>query len=80
MQGPFNPSWSYFFKVTRGSHWQGKIPNPEIQKILKRCEYVGDFLLITTQILFAAQIHFKGVELTAENPVIFLFFVITREL
>ena len=43
---------------------QGKIPNPENQKNLKLCEYVEDFLLITTQFLFAALIHFKGVKLT----------------
>ena len=44
---------------------QGKIPKPEIPKILKPCEYVEDFLLITMQFLFAAQIHSKGVKLTS---------------
>ena len=38
---------------------QGNIPNPEIRKILKLCEYVGNFLLILMQFLFAAQIHSK---------------------
>ena len=59
---------------------QGKIPNPEVQKILKRCEYVGDSILFTTQFLFAAHIHSKGVKLTPENSAIFRFCVITREL
>ena len=59
---------------------RGKIPNPEIRKILKLSEYVGDFLLITTQFLFAAKIHSKGVKLTPENSPIFQFSVITREL
>ena len=44
-------------------HLQGKIPNIEIQKILRLCEYVGD-VLITTQFLFAAPIHSKGVKFT----------------
>ena len=59
---------------------QGNIQNPEIQKILNLCEYVGDVLLITTKFLFAAQIHSKGVKLTPENSTIFRFYVITREL
>ena len=59
------------------SYLQGKIPNP---KILKFCEYVGDFLLIITQFLFAAQIHSKEVKLTPENSGIFRFCVIIREL
>ena len=33
---------------------QGKILKLEIPKILQPCEYVGDFLLITMQFLFAA--------------------------
>ena len=48
-------------------HLQGKIPNPENQKILKLCKYVGDFLLITTQFLFAAKIHSKGMKLIPEK-------------
>ena len=62
------------------SYLQGKIPNSEIRKILKLSKYVGNFLLLTTQFLFAAQSHSKGVALTPENPVIFRFCVITREL
>ena len=54
--------------------------NPEIKKIMKLCEYVGDFLLITTQFLFAAHIHCKGVKLTPENSTVFRFWVITPEL
>ena len=42
---------------------QGKILIPKIQKILKLCKYIRDFLLITTQFLFAAQIHSKGGEI-----------------
>ena len=59
---------------------QRKIPKPDIQKILKLCEYVGDFLLIKTQFLFAAQIHSMGVKLPLENLAVFRFCVITREL
>ena len=40
---------------------QGNIPNPEIQKIIKLCKYVGNFVLITTLFLFVAQIHSKEV-------------------
>ena len=40
---------------------QENIPNPKIQKISKHCEYIGDFLLITTQFLFAGIIQSKGV-------------------
>ena len=58
--------------------WQGKIPNPEIQKNLKLCEYVEYFLLIKTQFLFPAQIHSKGVKLTPENSAIFRFYFATR--
>ena len=36
-----------------------------MQNILKLCEYVGDFLLITTQFLFVAQIHSKGSEINS---------------
>ena len=59
---------------------QGKIPNPKIQKILKLCEYIGNFLLIATQVLLAPQIHSMGVKLTPENLAIFRFCVIIREL
>ena len=50
-----------------------EIPNPEIHKILKLCEYVGDFLLITTEFLFAVQIRSKGVKSTPENSALFRF-------
>ena len=66
--------------ITTKDFLQGKIPNPKIQKILKLYEYVGDFLLITTQFLFAAQNHSKGVKLTPKNSAIFQFCGITREL
>ena len=62
------------------TNWQGKIPNPKIQKILKHCQYVEYFLLITRQFLFAAQIHSKGVKSTHENSTIFRFCVITCEM
>ena len=48
-----------------------KIPNPDIQKILKLCGYVGDFFLITTQFLFAAQFHSKEVKLTPKDSAVF---------
>ena len=57
---------------------EGKIPDAEIQKIQKLWEYVGDFLLIATQFLFAVHIHSKGnyskftrVKLTLENAAMF---------
>ena len=59
---------------------QVKISNSEIQKSLEHCEYVGDFLRITTQFLFAVQIHSKGLELTPENSAVFRFYFITRNL
>ena len=70
----------YFINYLEHYNLQGKIPNLEVQKILKLCEYVGDLLLITTQFLFAAQIHSNGVKLTPENSAIFRFCVVTREL
>ena len=60
--------------------WQGKISNPEIKRNLKLCEYVRDFLQSTTQFLFAAQIHYKGVKLTPENSAGFRFYFVTRNL
>ena len=56
------------------------MPNPQFQKILILCEYVGDFLLITTQFMFAVQIHYKGVKLTPENSTISRFYYLTCNL
>ena len=39
---------------------KGTSRSRKFEKILKLCEYVGNFLLISTQFLFAAQIHSKG--------------------
>ena len=36
---------------------KGRSQTRKLKKHLRLCEYVGDFLLITTQFLFAAQIH-----------------------
>ena len=67
-------------ELMHNCYLQGRILSPEIKKFMKLCEYVGDFLLITTQFFIIVQIHSKGVELTPENPVIFQFCIITREL
>ena len=57
-------AWIRVNWATRLDYSPGKVPNPEIQKILCKKEYVEDFLLITTKVLFAAQIHSKEMKLT----------------
>ena len=48
--------------------------------MLKLCEYVEDFLLITRQFLFTAEIHSEEVKLTPKNSATFQICVITRKL
>ena len=54
--------------------------NSKKSETLWICRIVGDFLLITTQYLFAAQIHSKGMKLTPENSAILRFYFVTRNL
>ena len=59
---------------------RGRSRTRKFKTNLKLCVYAEDFLLITMQFLFAAQIHFKGMKLTPENLAIYRFYFVTRNL
>lgn len=65
-----------FLFLALNSVLQREMPQPQIHKIAKLWGYVGR----CHANLFTAPIHSRRVKLILENPAIFPFYVITREL